>query len=576
MAGEFWQYGLNGDLPYRASGNVTAPYYAADVLVNLNNARVIGSISLNTGKPMDTSYDVLLNTFSLGSQLYARLTPHQSTFSVAYDGSQATKNSVTHSVQLILKRGASSISLGDPVGTNVTQYSVDNTAPLGTFSIYYLNYMTMPQNVEFMRPTAAFPRAGVGGGTTNQIAISIDSTGITFYIVGYTSSVTVNDIKYTYSTPAKKIGKLTATTLNDKKWFDPDTDGLNPEATDEGPGGGVGGLPTAPEYPGTDIDFPDLPTGASAFGFSRMALYKPTAAQLGNALDILYSDSSESTLETIIESCKKWWYKPDQYCIGLMLSPVDASTSVSKNIKFGKYDSEVQAACVTDQYQIVDMGSVSVPLQYGSFLDFSGFAACKIFLPFVGFRSLNVDEVMGATIYCKYYVDMLTGSAVAMLKISRASCNASIYYSFDCNVNVQVPLTANSYAQVVSSIITAGTAAIGTAVTGGLAAGGAAAVAGGLGVAGHGFAADLTQSGNLSSNNGVLGCFTPYICVEFPVASQPANFNTIKGKPSDTYVSLGNISGYTVVDQVHLDGINTATDEEIKEIESLLKSGVIF
>lgn len=568
MAGEFWQYGLNGDLPYRASGNVTAPYYSADVLVNLNNARVIGSISLNTGKPMDQSYDVLLNTFSLGSQLYARLTPHQSSFTVAYDGSQAVKSSVTHSVQLILKRGNSSISLGDPVGTNVTQYSVDNTAPLGTFSIYYLNYMTMPQSVQFMRPTGAFPRAGVGGGTTNQIAISIDSTGITFYIVGYTSSVIVNDIKYTYSTPAKKIGKLTSATLNDKNWFDPDVDGINPEATDEGPGGGVGGLPTAPDYPGTDMDFPALPTGATAFGFSKLNLFKPTASQLGDALDILYTDSTESTLESIIESCKKWWYKPDQYCIGLMLSPVDASTSVSKNIKFGKYDSEVQASCVTDQFQIVDLGSVTVPLQYGGFLDFSPYAVTKIFLPFIGFRTINVDEIMGSTISCKYYCDMLTGSAVAMLKIARSSSNSSIYYSFDCNLNMQVPLTSNNYSQIVSSVLTAGVSA-----GMGNPKGAVTALINGASSLGS---ADLTQSGNLNSNNGVLGCFTPYICIQFPVASQPANYNNIKGKPSDSYVSLGSISGYTVVDNVHLEGITGATDDEIKEIEAMLKSGVIF
>ena len=579
MAGEFWQFGLNGDVPYQASGSVSYPYYSPPNVGNMRTCRTIGTISLNTGQAMDQPYNVLLNTFSLGTQLYARLYPRQREIIVNYDGSHIHVPSVRHEFNLILKKGNNEISLG-PVGGQYGypsfEYMTGSNAPLGTFNIFYANYVQASQNDTVIPPPLAFPSAGVGGGCTNRIAMTVDSTGITFWVVGYSSSVTINGVKYMYNTPCLPIGKLTAATLNSKDWFNPTEDGLGEDSVGGDPGGGVGNLPTAPTYPGTDIDFPSLPTGASAFGFSRMALYKPTAAQLGDALDILYSDSSESTLETIIESCKKWWYKPDQYCIGLMLSPVDASTNVSKNIKFGKYDSEVQAACVTDQYQIVDMGNVTVPLQYGSFLDFSGFAACKIFLPFVGFRSLNVDEVMGATIYCKYYVDMLTGSAVAMLKIARASCNSSIYYSFDCNVNVQVPLTANSYAQVVSSIITAGTAAIGTAVTGGLAAGGAAAVAGGLGVAGHGFAADLTQSGNLSSNNGVLGSFTPYICVEFPVASQPSNFNTIKGKPSDIYTSLNNVSGFTVVDQVHLDGINTATDEEVKEIEAMLKSGVIF
>lgn len=563
----FWQYGLQGQNAFPTSGSVTRPYNVDEI----HGCRIIGSVSLNTGVNIGDSYTVLLNTFSLGTQLYIRFTPAQVTYHVP--PSQQAVEGVKHNGHLILRaKGGSEIDLGAFGDDNSLGYFTGNYQ---TFSIYYQNFHTSTI-IDPLPPAKAFPRGGAGAGTNNQIACVCKSDGVYFYIVGFATKLTIGGTTYYYNNPAVYIGKISNEYLENKALFDPNEDGYKDDTVDEGPGGGVDGLPTAPTYPGTNIDFPELPTGASAFGFSRMNLYKPTAAQLGSALDILYSDSTESTLETIVESCKKWWYKPDQYCIGLMLSPVDASTSVSKNIKFGKYDSEVSAACVTDQYQVVDMGSVTVPLQYGSFLDFSGFAACKIFLPFIGFRSLNVDEVMGATVYCKYYVDMLTGSAVAMLKVARSSCNTSIYYSFDCNINVQVPLTANSYAQVVSSIIKAGTAAIGTAVTGGLAAGGAAAVARGLGVAGHGFAADLTQSGNLSSNNGVLGAFTPYICVEFPVASQPQGFNALKGKPSDSYTSLGSVSGYTVVDQVHLEGITSATDEEVKEIEQMLKSGVIF
>lgn len=563
----YWQYGLQGQNAFPSSGAVTTPYNTD----NITSCRIIASVSLNPNVALGDSYKVLLNTFSLGTQLFIRFTPVYQQYVTAV--TSVVVDGVRHDGELYLRgKDGTTYTIGSFSNINALGYFTGNYE---TFNIYYQNYHTSTF-LDPMPPAKAFPRAGSGAAMTNQIACVSKSDGLYFYLVGFSTKLTIGSTTYDYPNPAYYIGKIPNTFLEDRMLFDPNADGYAEEDTDDGPGGGVDGLPTAPSYPGTDVDFPSLPTGATAFGFSRMNLYKPSAAQLGQALDILYSDSSESTLETIIESCKKWWYKPDQYCIGLMLSPVDASTSTSKNIKFGKYDSEVSAPCVTDQYQIVDMGSVTVPLQYGSFLDFSGFAACKIFLPFIGFRSLNVDEIMGATIYCKYYVDMCTGSAVAMLKISRSSCNSSIYYSFDCNVNVQVPLTANSYAQVVSSIITAGTAAIGTAVTGGLAAGGAAAVAGGLGVSGHGFAADLTQSGNLSSNNGVMGEFKPYVCIQFPVASQPNNYNNIKGKPSDSYVSLGSVSGYTVVDQVHLEGITTATDEEVREIEQMLKSGVIF
>ena len=152
--------------------------------------------------------------------------------------------------------------------------------------------------------------------------------------------------------PTIVIGKISRTLLNNPQIFDPTT-GLKEEDIIK-TGGGAGGRKPSKNYNGDDIDFPTLPTGASALGFGKLNIFKPTSPQLSSALDILWSDANESTLETIIESAKKWWYKPEQYCTAIMLTPVNVTTSGSKVIYFGKYDSGVSASTVSDQWQITD------------------------------------------------------------------------------------------------------------------------------------------------------------------------------------------------------------------------------
>ena len=560
----FWQYGLQGQNAFPTSGSVSYPY---STQANINNCRVVATFALNTNTPIGQSYRVLLNTFSLGTQLIFDITPMQQTYNVTIGGQAGQDvDGVSHSIQGKLRaKGGAEINLGTSGNINAFGYITDNRVS-ETFSIYYQNYLTATIN-DPLAPAKCFPLDGAGGATNVSIAMVSNSGGCDFYVVGFPSYYDISNVKYNYTAPAYYMFSISNEYLENPALFDPNQDKFNADEGVDGPGGGVDGLPTAPSYPGTDVDFPSLPSGASAFDFTTLRLFKPTAANLASALDILYSDDTESTLETIIESCKKWWYKPDQYCIALMLSPVNASTTTSRNIKFGKYDSEVSAPCVDSQWQIVDLGTVTIPLKYGSYLDFNPHANAKIFLPFIGIRSINLNEIMGATLACKYYVDMLTGSALCMVKASKPSSNSIVTYTYECNVAFQVPLTANNYNQVITSLISAGLSA-GSQNYGAMAAN-IAQAASSLG------SPSLTESGKLTSNSGVMGEFTPYVILEFPVPSTPNRYQEYRGIPSDSYVSLGSVHGFTVVNYVHLD-IPDATDEETAEIESMLKSGVIF
>ena len=72
-----------------------------------------------------------------------------------------------------------------------------------------------------------------------------------------------------------------------------------------------------------------------------------------------------------------------------------------------------------------------------------------------------------------------------------------------------------------------------------------------------------------------MGVQKPFIIIERPNISVPANVQHYVGQTSNLTRSLGNCSGFTVCNFVHLDGIS-ATSQEIAEIESLLTQGVIL
>ena len=559
----FWQYGLQGQNAFPSSGGTSTPYGSQ---IEINNCQIVGSISLNTGVAVGQTYRVLLNTFSLGTQLMIEFTPEQRSYTALTPSPAHTVTGIGHSGRLFLRAtGGAEINLGNFYADTTLMYNTSTDGAFPSFNIYYRNYQAVGGGN--IPPGSAFPRGGRGAGTTKEIAMVSKSDGAYFYIVGFPSYYEVGGVQYHYNAPGWYLGKISNTYLENPALFDANADAYiqDTQGSEFGPGGGIPGLPTSPDYPGENVDFPSLPTGATAFGFSKMNLFKPSASQLGDALDILYTDTTESTLELIMESIKKWLYKPEQYCVALMLSPINITTSTSKSIKFGKYDSEVIAPVISDQFHIVDMGSCSIPLKYGSYLDFSPYSSAKIFLPFIGFRTIgSCTEIMGATLYCKYYVDMLTGSALCMLKVAKVSSNSVITYTYECNTNFQIPLTSNNYNQVISSLISA-------SMAGANAKGASYAVDAIQGM----FAPDLTQCGKLTANSGVLGTMYPYVLLEFPVPSTPNRYQEFRGIPSDSYANLGSVHGFTIVSYVHLD-IPDATDDERAEIESMLKSGVIL
>ncbi len=344
-------------------------------------------------------------------------------------------------------------------------------------------------------------------------------------------------------------------------------DTQNPYAYDgvSGMGGGDGKFDLTSD---TGTEVPALPDiDAADLGFVTM--YSPTKSQLKDLAQFMWSNAFD------LNTYKKLFTDPMESIIGLAIVPVSPSVGGSKNVMFGQIDSGVNMNYMTSQYVNVDCGSVDIDKYVGSFLDYD-YTKINIYLPYIGFRPLDPDDVMGHTISVEYNVDCLSGACAAFISVS----GRGVMYSFNGSCISNIPLTANNFSGAIQNAVSAiisGAGAIAGAATG-------TAPLTAMGVSGLLNSAANTalnakpaiqRSGNLGGSAGILSVQHPFVVISRPDVSVPANIQNYVGQCSNITMSLANCSGFTMVDYIHLHDV-ACTSDELKEIEALLKEGVIL
>ena len=305
------------------------------------------------------------------------------------------------------------------------------------------------------------------------------------------------------------------------------------------------GTGTAPE--------PIIPLGKAS---SLWAIYNPTQSEIDSFGAWMWSDNP-------IEQIRKLFSDPIQAIIGVHKVYAPPIIAGRRNIKVGYLDSGVSSNYVGNQYSEVDCGSVSLGEFFGNVLDYYPFTSVNLYLPFVGVVKLDTADVMRSTISVKYGVDVLTGDCLAKVRVERDGAGG-ILYSFPGNCAVKYPVSSVSY----MSIVAAGASVVAGMLTGDM---GIMSLAGSFG---HG-KPTVQHSGAFVGNSGATGPKIPYLIISRPQAELALDFPSLEGIPANHTTLLENCKGFTVVKDVHVEGIN-ATSDELAEIEDLLKKGVIF
>ena len=344
-----------------------------------------------------------------------------------------------------------------------------------------------------------------------------------------------------------------------------------------------------------EIEAPALPTlTATDAGF--VTLYSPGLNTLLQFCNYLWSDN-------LWVAVQKWFADPSQIMVGLGIVPVQVETNGTFYHKVGTVEFPVPMPLVKSQYQEFDCGSLEVKHFWGSALDYAPYTQIQIYLPYIGVRELNTDEIMGKTLSVKYHIDLYGGGVVAFVLV-----NNSVRYQYSGNCMQQIPISSANYSELIANLVQLA-CVVGT----GIASAGAGATAYaneaasesigiaavessddfGAGLAnwiGNGGAGKLLnctvqtimsnkprieRTGSLGAVTGQMAIQKPFLIITRPEQSLPENYKHYNGYPSNITSRLGDLSGFTQVENIRLNDI-PATQPEIIEIYDLLKKGVII
>ena len=321
-----------------------------------------------------------------------------------------------------------------------------------------------------------------------------------------------------------------------------------------------------------DIDpaeIPDLPSiSAADLGF--ITIYNPSVSELKALSDFMWSGAFD------LATYKKLFSDPMQSIIGLAIVPVAPSIAGVKNVKFGTIDSGVAMNYLSTNYVRFDCGWCDVQKYVSCFMDNEPYTKISLYLPFIGIRQLSADDVIGGSIHVVYNIDVLNGACACFVEHD----TRGVLYSYNGSCITNVPLTSINFSGAIQNAVSAIGSAIG--MVAGMATGAApvaAMSALGLATSAANTAINskptVQRSGNLGGSAGIMSIMKPYVIIERPNLSVPNNVQHYVGQSSNITMRLANCSGFTMCEYVHLDNLD-ATADEILEIESMLKTGVIL
>lgn len=281
-----------------------------------------------------------------------------------------------------------------------------------------------------------------------------------------------------------------------------------------------------------------------------------------------------------ITAIGKFFNDPAQAIISTHIVPVSpAVSSLQVPLSIGNWSSTVAANYITNEYKLYDCGTLRLDGLWGSYLDYR--ASVDIYLPFIGVKTLAVEDVMNARLTLKYWINVITGTCEAYISVQKTKRGDSrdilnsLVYQFSGNCITRVPVTGADYSAQVTGALNA-IASVANGIAGGSPS---TIISGAFGAADS--MLDMKPSyrinGTIAGDASLLTSFTPYLIVSYPNAVLPSSFERDEGRSAQLSRKISGLinTGFTQFEAVILNGIN-CTDAERDEIEQILKEGIIL
>lgn len=197
-----------------------------------------------------------------------------------------------------------------------------------------------------------------------------------------------------------------------------------------------------------------------------------------------------------------------------------------KQLKASKYDFGVTAPYTKSYNLDIDCGSIQIDETFKSVIDYAPFSRLTIFLPFIGFQELDVSMVMNNVLHVVYTVDVLSGRCLAKLFVVIEENECCIAEYGGTIASDEVFSTTGQY---------------------------------------NGSYELLTSM--------QLGELQTYVLISNKEPLE-GNVSEYDGYPTNEVIKVGDVTGFVAYDKIFAVGM-TATETEKREIESILKSGVL-
>lgn len=225
---------------------------------------------------------------------------------------------------------------------------------------------------------------------------------------------------------------------------------------------------------------------------------------------------------------------------------------------------------------------IDIPPPNGDFTDFTCVSAV-LYLPFVGEMSIDPAKFMGRPtgggaytgghISVQYCCDALTGDCAAIVRGTNMFGENTVIGQATGNAAMRQPVSGNDqgFAGVLSGA---------SSVVGGIVSGVSGNIAGAVGGVASGIvnamsAPHSTQIiGQPGGSAGWCSQWCCYLSVYYGMQVESENYDKMYGRPSMVSAPVSGYIGYCEL-EVHADGIGQATEAEKREIETLLRGGVI-
>lgn len=302
--------------------------------------------------------------------------------------------------------------------------------------------------------------------------------------------------------------------------------------------------------------------------------------------------------KTFFDNILRLWNDPAEYLINISFYPFnghlhDINHVTQSLLSIGNLTSEIQCYAMGDEYNPVFMGGdYPVKEYYGSYMDYAPYTTAEIYIPYIGYRVLNINDIMGKTLSLRYVVDWDTNIITATILSDNQPLTM---YSGSFGVKLSLSGTnANQLAETITrgAISTfVSTAGVVGSIAGTVAAGATGNIPGAIQGAAQtsqsigGLVGGVTDTvmntqvhpryyGQPTPSTGLYNPQVPHIIFHRPITAEPLDYRSLHGYAAGYSGKVSEFSGYLQCKEIQLGANTTISAAEQTEIINLMKGGI--